>query len=759
MLQRLKGAIDSRIAEEQARAKASGSPATPGLGRSSSQRNSDSPARRPRTRSKVTSVDNGERGIDPAEFEAAFVIEDEDGTPGSTTPATRTGTPKPGEKMEGGESSPPGASEGGMTVGGTPDRRTSPATTAQLTDLPADVRAKLRKLDKLEAKYHELLRSYRVAHARAVSIEPFEKTLRENTPLTTIKEPEAFVEYLSQLTLKGDMVMDELKRVTTDRDLYKKKFEQIDKEATEAQAKVVELEKNVETAKASTEKPTASRASLDEKSLPNSPEPIAANKSASKDKKEESFFSADDEAPQLRACLSEKDTEISSLRSSIKTLEQDLSASNQLREELSTKVSVLEADLSKAKEGQSAEVEEKKENLQELKKKLEITKKASEDLQKRLAEQENEKLDVVSQKVIESEKAAKEIELLKGKLSVLVMEQDKMRTDKIHDMQEVMLARTGMEARSRDIERVCGELNTSPEIEAMSKAIKELKARAEKSAAVVTPPTAVAEAPAPTSAAGGGKKKNKKKKKGGAAAAAAREAEAARSSAPSPEPTPPITAPAVLEAAQSSENLITPLKEELETLKKELADKDTTIERLVKHQDEAKRLREKVEELEENYMEVSNEHVEAKDQIKELKAIKKQLEEKIEALEATIQTQITNKEAQSKAEEELSTLKADSEELQYKLKSLQSDLDAAEDLASKRFKELSDLKDVLQKAQPELRQLRAESDSLRQVRDELTAKTSELKKIEARENTLKAEATTFKKRDRKSTRLNSSHWE
>ena len=129
MLQRLKGAIDSRIAEEQARAKASGSPATPGLGRSSSQRNSDSPARRPRTRSKVTSVDNGERGIDPAEFEAAFVIEDEDGTPGSTTPATRTGTPKPGEKMEGGESSPPGASEGGMTVGGTPDRRTSPATT------------------------------------------------------------------------------------------------------------------------------------------------------------------------------------------------------------------------------------------------------------------------------------------------------------------------------------------------------------------------------------------------------------------------------------------------------------------------------------------------------------------------------------------------------------------------------------------------------------------------------------------------------
>ena len=97
----------------------------------------------------------------------------------------------------------------------------TPPPAATATELPTEVRQKLRKLEKLESRYQELLRSYRIAHARAVSIEPFEKTLKENTPLVSISEPEALVEYLNQLNLRGDMVMDELKRVTSDRDLYK----------------------------------------------------------------------------------------------------------------------------------------------------------------------------------------------------------------------------------------------------------------------------------------------------------------------------------------------------------------------------------------------------------------------------------------------------------------------------------------------------------------------------------------------------------
>ena len=72
----------------------------------------------------------------------------------------------------------------------------------------------------------ELLRSYRIAHARVGTIETFEASLRENTPLTSISDPSAFVEYLNQVNRKGDMVMDELKRVSKERDELNKKFEE-----------------------------------------------------------------------------------------------------------------------------------------------------------------------------------------------------------------------------------------------------------------------------------------------------------------------------------------------------------------------------------------------------------------------------------------------------------------------------------------------------------------------------------------------------
>jgi len=88
---------------------------------------------------------------------------------------------------------------------------------AQPTEPPQDVRARLRKLERLEFKYGELLRSYRIAHARVTSIEAFEGALREITPLTSINDPGALSEYLNQLNLKGDMVLDELKRVSNER--------------------------------------------------------------------------------------------------------------------------------------------------------------------------------------------------------------------------------------------------------------------------------------------------------------------------------------------------------------------------------------------------------------------------------------------------------------------------------------------------------------------------------------------------------------
>lgn len=80
----------------------------------------------------------------------------------------------------------------------------------------------------------ELLRSYRIAHGRAIAVEPFEKVLKEHTPVSGINDPGALVEYLNQLNLKGDMVMDELKRVSAERDSYKKKFEEAEKQTVSA---------------------------------------------------------------------------------------------------------------------------------------------------------------------------------------------------------------------------------------------------------------------------------------------------------------------------------------------------------------------------------------------------------------------------------------------------------------------------------------------------------------------------------------------
>ena len=87
-----------------------------------------------------------------------------------------------------------------------------------------------------------MLKSYRVAHARVVSIEQFETTLRENTPLTSINDPAALVEYLNQLNLGNDMVRDELKRVSNERDRFQEELEKAKLQTENSRGKAAELQ-------------------------------------------------------------------------------------------------------------------------------------------------------------------------------------------------------------------------------------------------------------------------------------------------------------------------------------------------------------------------------------------------------------------------------------------------------------------------------------------------------------------------------------
>ncbi|PFH56053.1 hypothetical protein XA68_17140 [Ophiocordyceps unilateralis] len=243
MFQRIKGAIDRTIAEEQARQKSLAEGAPTSRPRSGSSRRNDSSPKRLRAK-RAPSVDASDAAAnpDPAVFEAAFVIDDSDDMSRAASPRPPLPSKDNGPVKEAsGESDrraveDQDANEKGSRGDNDPDREAadSPAPTAAAAPgLTPDIKQRLRKLEKLEATYPELLRSYRVAHKRATAIEPFEKALRDNSPLVSISDPEALIEYLNQLNLRGDMVMQELKRVTADRDELKRKQQEAQVESTE----------------------------------------------------------------------------------------------------------------------------------------------------------------------------------------------------------------------------------------------------------------------------------------------------------------------------------------------------------------------------------------------------------------------------------------------------------------------------------------------------------------------------------------------
>lgn len=147
-IQRLKGAIDSKIAEEQARQRLSQRP--PSRSNSSAKRPSSraiSPTKRAQGSRGRQDGDPPVKGPDPADFEPEFVIDDDE--------ASRTGTPRSGTPR-------PAGDRNGTTAAGKSTQEDATLETGEAaadeprssSDLPTDVRVKLRKLEKLESRYH-----------------------------------------------------------------------------------------------------------------------------------------------------------------------------------------------------------------------------------------------------------------------------------------------------------------------------------------------------------------------------------------------------------------------------------------------------------------------------------------------------------------------------------------------------------------------------------------------------------------------------
>lgn len=382
MFQRLKGFnldsfLDSKIAEEQAKQARTtkSSPAgrrtpsnAPGNSRRSSAR-TDSPSKRTgsRRRAQDGEQETPSKGPDPEDF----VIGDD------ASDISRVATPMPvkegsdgpildekaGLKVEEAKAAEPDSSSSADTGKGKEKEKAA----ADDQELPEDVRKKLAKLESLTTKYQDLLRNYRTAHARVSAIEPFEATLREHTPLTSIVDPSALVEFLNQRSVQSEMVMQELKRlsaenrdVVKDRDDLKVKLDEAEKKAKEAFDEAAGLREQREAA--STE--TAGKAAGASKETP---------AAASENVEDDTFFSYDSELPRLEEEALQHQAEIEKQTDYIN--------------ELSTENATLRSDL----DATSGTLEARRLDLNAMENKVSVKDRLIEGLQKELADAKAER--------------------------------------------------------------------------------------------------------------------------------------------------------------------------------------------------------------------------------------------------------------------------------------------------------------------------------------------------------------------------------
>ncbi|KAH6607072.1 hypothetical protein Trco_003385 [Trichoderma cornu-damae] len=718
-LQRLKGAIDRTIAEEQARQQKAVE-AGSSLSRSastSSRRNESVSGGRPPHKDPGSDAGESAPNPDPAIFEAAFVIDD-------SNEQSRAGTPKPvPSEKDALNEEPTGHAEAGKKSNPNADgkessSRDNPAAGdgvahATKPGLTLELKQKLRKLEKLESTYPELLRSYRVAHRRATAVEPFEKALRENTPLASIADPEALVEYLNQLKLKGDMVMDELKRVSADKDELKKKYEE-----NEEKLKKLQDELDALKAEKSTEdqKPEASEKS--EKSK---------ESKAAKDSRGdgEDFFSYDDEIPQLHAEINAKDGEIEALKAEVDSLKQELSAIKRSSAELvdSLEKSAIELIESRkvieSQESLQTQLEARKGKISHLTDRLETCEKQYKHLEGQLEEEKRH-----------ASSAITELKALLGKSL-------RQATDMTNELSRAMAARnasmTVIEVLNAQVDTLKKERSVMQSmLDGMVKKLEPPPSQPTASLEAEAPPSST---PTTTGGGGGNKRKNKKKKgRGAGAAAAASEAGQGAPATPSLAAAPdaaPDDAPGMApdtDAVAAAQGPDTPVLEaEVAKLKEEIEGKDKEIERLSEKRKTEEDLREEIETLQENLINIGQDHVEDKERIKNLEKEKAGLKAEIAALEENMAALSSNAEASMILQQEMQVLQKEHQELVGKLPTLQSDLGAAQQLAQSRFKDLKELREVLQKAQPELKSLRQDSAALKTAKKELADNAKELK--------------------------------
>ncbi len=653
----------------------------------------------------------------------------------------------------------------------------------------------------------DLLRSYRIAHARVQLIEPFETSLRENTPLTSISDPGALVEYLNQLNLKGDMVLDELKRVSNERDVFKQKLadaEKCTKDAWDEVANLRRLELKVtEPQSNDADEPDKSPLAENQRTVSS---PIAPSNSTSSaistspesrpaeiqnaNNNAEELFSYDSELPRLESELRTRQEEIVELKAEVKTLKGDLAVARESTESMAQSLEDAARELNTlrdAKERHESELQERSitsgRTTNDLKLKLHAAEQDLEDLRSqkdaetRAATAELETRLQAATQMVEQLQSEHEHEAnistaykqLQEEAAQLSSEISTLRSSSAHSekrsetldgivknlKEQLAEAESTKETLRSQIQQTTDALNALRSSVAHSKRDDEASHRKHvgaelNGAAQVSSKDGLAQqeiiSTPDDNKAIPTKKKNKKKKKPskitpeqvdeGDGKAVEPPLGFGNATTPNQEPSP--------SAISNSE--VIKLQEELQSLHQELVEKDIALEKMHRKAKNDEDLQDEIEHLRDDLINIGQEHVAAKDQVKELLLEKGALEERVETLEkelADVKATVTSDTAG--AEQAHKDLAAKFEDLSLKATTLRTDLSAAQQLAASRFKDLTDLREVLQKVQPELTSLRSGVANLKTTKQELDNKTAELKRLESRHQDMGFEMAGLKK--------------
>lgn len=647
----------------------------------------------------------------------------------------------------------------------------------------------------------ELLRSYRVAHARVLTIEPFETSLRENTPLASISDPQALVEYLNQVNLKGDMVLDELKRVSSERDTYKQKLGEAEQKTMEAWDEVANLRSQRDAKKESGESERQANDFRTEDAnhledggpfgaTPKSPTISVRGMSlfSSKQKAVESpqprqgsedLFSYDGEIPRLESELQEREVRIGGLENEVKSLKGDLAVT---RESTQSMVQTLEEAtrelnaLRDSKERSSSKSQEQQASSEKLRADLHVAESKLQELQDKKDSRDTERmievdeqlqfsrreLDSVQLNAEQATDSMKQVEELQSTIAHVrreleeLQESSKQGEKRIETLNNLVFSLrsqlTAAEDRNKDLSVVNDR--SSQAYEALQVKVEKLEASSRMTGSLGSKTQADvnnAELSVQSSqtidndhvnvpdTSNAGKKKNRKKKKGGKAPAEQDKEVQADSRE---ETSPKIEESTEYEASGTGAKL----QEELRQLRFLLEEKDAAIDRISGKLKDQDGLREEIETLRDDLVNVGQEHVEVKDTVKNLMAEKKVLETTVADLEKSL-VELRGIHATSTIgyEQKHQDLAAQFEDLKSKATTLRTDLSAAQQLASTRFKDLNDLRSVLQKAQPEINALRNEAAEVKTVKEALGKKEAEFARLDSRHEEMRSEATGLKK--------------